>query len=367
MKKLLIVCTTDSMIWNFLIPHIKYLEDNGYAVECVCSKTGFYFDELREKYQINLERIDFVRTPYSFKNIIAIKQLIQLVKTRDYDFIFCHEPVGGVAGRIVGVICKIKVIYMAHGFHFYKGASLFNRIVYYSVEKFLSYFTYALVTINEEDYQVTKIFHSRHIRKVDGIGIDTNRIKKVSTNFLRQTYSLPHNSMVLLSVGELITRKNHQVVIEMMKKFRNENVYYFIAGEGSLLENLKQRVLNLGLENQIFFLGFCKNVQDLYNSCDIFIFPSIHEGLPMALMEAMLCAKPVVSSNIRGNVDLVDEGLGGMLIDSYDVDGYYKSVQRLLGDMSLRERMGHYNEKKVKKMGYDSIKIEILKLFQLEE
>lgn len=363
MKKVLVVCTTDSMIWNFLVPHIKHMESLGMTVECACSVTGVYFNELKEQHGLILHEIPFHRRPYDFENFKAYKELKQLVVKENFDTIFCHEPVGGAMGRLVGHNTKRKVIYMAHGFHFFIGAPKENWLIYYNVEKFLSKYTDELLVINKEDYDVAKRFNAKEIKLINGIGINTDKFKRFESNYIREHYELTEDSFIMLSVGELIPRKNHEVIIKMMSEMKNSKLHFFIAGEGELTEDLKKMVSEKDLENNVRFLGFCRNISELCNSCDLFIFPSVHEGLSVALMEAMACGKPIIASKIRGNIDLIDEGKGGYLIDTYDVNGYKAAVSKILKNKELLKAFGDYNIEKVKLFDTETVKKQLEEIY----
>lgn len=355
MMKILFLCTTDSMIWNFMVSHIKRLEQEGCTVECATSITGPYFKELQNN-GLTMHEIPFKRSPYDLQNIKAYKLLRKLVKGGSYDVIFCHEPVGGAFGRIVGKAAGCKVIYMAHGFHFYKGAPLFNNIIYYTIERVLSWRTDLLITINKEDFAASQSFHAKQTLLLNGIGVDTKKFSAFEAHFFEENFNLPEGSVKLLSVGELIGRKNHATIIEAMKSFKGKDIHYFIAGEGELREKLKSRVSDYGLQNQVHFLGFCRNISELCNSCDIFVFPSVQEGLSIALMEAMSCGKPIVASNIRGNVDLIANKNGGYLIDTYDVQGYVDAIQKIIDHPELKTFMCKINQSTV--LNYDIKTIE---------
>lgn len=351
---MLVLCTTDSMIWNFLVPHIKRFEREGCIVHCAASVTGSYFEELQNMGLI-MHEIPFKRSPYHLQNFKAYKLLCSLVKMEEYDMIFCHEPVGGAFGRIVGRKFGCKVVYMAHGFHFYKGAPIINNMVYFPVEKFLSRWTDLLITINHEDYEASKKFNAKNILHVNGIGVDTSRFQAREAHYFEKHFNLSKDSIKLLSVGELIERKNHVTIIETMKSFRNQNVHYFIAGEGELMDVLKHRVLEYGLEHQIHFLGFCRNISELCNSCDIFVFPSLQEGLSLALMEAMSCEKAVIASRIRGNIDLIEDKKGGLLIDTYNVSAYKEAICTLINNKKMETEMGIVNKNNVLKYDIKAI------------
>lgn len=347
MKRVLLLCTTDSMITNFLIPHIKNMENKGYDIECACSITGDFFNILKDQYGLKMNEICFKRNPFSFSNIKAFKQLNSLVKEKKYNVIFCHEPVGGVMGRIVGHFNKCKVVYMVHGFHFYKGAPSKMKLFYY-IEKFLAHWTDLLITINKEDYQTSLKFKAKNKVLTNGIGVDTSKFSyNPNSDYIRKHFGLSSEDVILLSVGELIVRKNHEPVIRAISAIKASNIHYFIAGDGELMVYLDSLINELNLEDQIHLLGYRKDINKLCNSADIFIMPSLQEGLSVALMEAMSCGKPIIASKIRGNVDLIDEGNGGYLISPKDVNGYAKVISKLSSNKNDQMMFGRYNIKKV--------------------
>lgn len=364
MNRVLIVCTTDSMIWNFLVPHIKELEKRGYYVECASSITGDFYENLKKIHNVKMNEIPFERSPYKLKNIKAYKKLVSLIKEKQFDTIFCHEPVGGAMGRLTGHHCGCKIIYMAHGFHFYKGAPK-SRTIYYVVEKFLSRLTDTLITINQEDYEASLKFHAKRNEKINGIGVDTSKFKKNTEykGYLKTEFNLPDEAVTILSVGELIPRKNHAVIIKALAKLHNPNLYYFVAGDGEIKGELDNLISELGLEKNVFLLGYRSDISRLCNSADIFALPSVHEGLSVALMEAMGCGMPVVASRIRGNVDLIDEGKGGYMCDTYDVHQYANSIQKLL-EIEKQKLFGNYNIIKIKEYDISAIKTELLKIIE---
>ena len=363
-KRVLIVCTTDSMIWNFLVPHITALKEKGFYVECACSKTGFFFDELILKYNITVNEICFKRTPYSLKNIAAYFALKKLIKQKGFDIVFCHEPVGGALGRMAGHKCGCKVIYMAHGFHFYKGAPK-TRGLYYCVERHLSKYTDTLITINQEDYEASLKFKARNNVLLHGIGIDVSRFSNQHADAIsfKDNLKIERDALIFLSVGELIPRKNHETVIKAMGEIKNKKILYLIAGQGRLYNRLSHLIETLGLQKQVRLLGFRKDIDALCSIADVFVLPSIHEGLSVALMEAMACNKPVICSKIRGNVDLVDEGKGGFCV-SNKVANYVDAMNRFLDDKTLINQFGEYNGKKVKNYDITIVREELLKVFE---
>lgn len=352
-KKILVVCTTDSMIWNFLVPHIQNFQKNGYHVECACSVTGKYFEKLKTLYGISMHAFDFHRSPYNLKNISAYHKLNKFVKENRFDIVFCHEPMGGVMGRLVGHRNGCRVVYMAHGFHFYKGAPRRNWLIYCNAEKVLAKKTDAIITINKEDYgYAQRYLKSKEVFYVPGIGINLKKFgtKEVDTAQVRRAAGIPQNAKWLLTVGELISRKNHKVLIDAIKDM--DDVFLTIVGNGELAEQTQAYINENSLQGKVKLLGYRTDIDALNEASDLFVFPSIQEGLPVALMEAMACGKPIVCSAIRGDVDLVDAD-GGVMFNPYSSKACALAIKKALS--SDLKKMGKYNREKIKQFGLENV------------
>ena len=346
--KMLVVCTTDSMIWNFLIPHIEYWKEKGNTVDIACSKTGFYFDELANKHGYTMFEMPFTRFPFSTANMRAFKQLKTLVVSNDYDVVVSQEPVGGVLGRLAGCKGGAKNVYAAHGFHFFKGAPLKNWLIFYPIEKFMARKTDVLVTINEEDYQAAQNFKAKKVVKIDGIGVNLERFSctGIDRDQKRQELGIPANAKVILTVAEMIPRKNYQTALKTIASLKDKNILYLICGDGELQMDLEELCKRLGVEQQVHFLGFRKDVNEIYHCADLFLFTSFQEGLSIALIEAMTAGLPIVCSRIRGNTDLVVEGKGGWLCDPVDVDAFAACISKVLAENA--PPYGKYNAEHVR-------------------
>lgn len=312
-----------SMIDQFNMPNIALLQKLGYQVDVACNFiegntcSDERVAELKQKLQdmhVRCYQIDFARNiKHMGQNMRALRQVEGLMKQNGYAFCHCHSPIGGVVARIAGHRTRTKVIYTAHGFHFYQGAPVMNWLVYYPVEKVLSRWTDVLITINHEDYaRAKKKFYAGKTYYLPGIGINLERFHVGDAQTIqqkRQELGLQPEDVFLLSVGELSDRKNHVVVIEAMKQLvqRHSQLRYFICGQGEKKQELQQLIRKYHLEDHVKLLGFRTDVAELCQAADVFVFPSKQEGLPVALMEAMACGVPVVCSRIRGNTDLIQE------------------------------------------------------------
>ena len=364
-KKILVVTTTDNMIWQFLIPHIEDLIKSGNVVECACAETGFWFKELEEKYNFTMRKIDFPRSPLSTKTLKSRKALFNLVKENKYDLIYCHQPVGGVMGRMAGHKFKIPVIYVAHGFHFFKGCPKKN-LLYKFIEKHYSRYTDALVTMNEEDYQSALKFKAKRVYKINGIGFDSSKYCKTEDDFteLKNEFGIQDGDVAFLSIGELNENKNHSVVLEAVSQLKeSSHIKYFICGQGQRKVEYESFIKENGLEGQVKLLGYRKDIANVLNVMNVFIMPSLREGLPRSIMESMAYGLPCIVSDIRGCRDLIDDNNGGFLVDATDSEAFASKIKELSDNKDLRDSMGEYNKNKIKDYTTDVVLEQMKKIY----
>ena len=302
-------------------------------------------------------------------NRIAIKNLTRIIKENDVEVIHCNTPVGGLVGRLCGKKCKVKyVIYTAHGFHFYKGAPLINRLLYKTAERIMAHWTDVIITMNQEDFESAKKFKLRKggkVFKVHGVGItlsDYNNLK-VDRTEKRKELGLSETDVVCISAGDLVTRKNYDVAIKAISKLANPNLHYLICGTGPKKKRLESLASKLGVSKQIHFLGFRRDVKELLIISDIFLFSSLQEGLPRSLMEAMAVGLPVVASRIRGNVDLIENGKGGFLCDSHSSDQFAKAIMNLTNNSELCSQMREINLNTIKDYDISVVEREIIEIY----
>ena len=354
MKKALMVAHVAYAIELFNIPNIKLLISMGYEVQVACNfdDRSSLSDEkvavLKEKLTamgVKYHNIPFERQPLKSQNLTAYKMLKSLINSEKFDLIHCHTPVGGIITRLAATNSRkkngAKVIYTAHGFHFFKGAPLINWLIYFTAEKFCSYFTDTIITINKEDFaNAENKLSAKKVCYVPGVGVDTAFFAgtRGKRDELLSEISADENSIILLSVGELSDRKNHSVSIKALSQIRNENLHLVIAGTGEKREEFLALAKELGVDGRVHLLGFRTDIASLLKSADIFLFPSIQEGLPVALMEAMSCSLPVICSEIRGNIDLIDDTCG-VLCPATDVGAFKSAIEKLVADSSLRKSM----------------------------
>ncbi len=324
-------------------------------------------------YDIKIKSVPISRNPLAKTNFTAYKELVAFIKQENIDYIHCNTPTGGILGRLAGKKCKVKkVIYQAHGFHFYKGAPKINWLVYYPVEKWLAHYTDALITINSEDFELAKAkFKLRKNGKVyyvPGVGIDTSQynLSEKSREEKRRELGLGEDDVALISIGDLIERKNYATAIRSISETNEPKLQYFICGKGPEEENLKELAESLGVTKQIHFLGFRSDIKELLAAADIFLFTTKQEGLPRSMMEAMASGLPCIASKIRGNTDLLDGTEGGFLCETTDTAAYAEKLKLLANDKDLREVMGKNNLIAIQKFSTETVNEELRKVYEAE-
>lgn len=372
--KVLLVATVQSHICQFHRPLVEMLHKNGAKVHIAAS------NNLAEKNGLVLDFADkvfdvpFTRSPITKDNIRAYKCLKQIVEENDYDVIHCNTPMGGVITRLVSIFSKKtpRIIYTAHGFHFYKGAPKKNWLIYYPIEKFLSHFTDTLITINKEDYALaSKKFHAKNVCYIPGVGVDLKKFSKsdADESEIKSKLNISESSTVFLSIGELNDGKNHITVLEALKIIKEktglEDIIYLICGNGKLKEYLESKISEFGLEGTVKLLGYRRDIPDICAITDLFIFPSLREGLPVALMESMAMELPCVASRIRGNTDLIENDKGGYLCNAQSAEEFADAIMKLLENHEKCEEMGAYNRKVIEKFSAENVVKELEKIYFL--
>lgn len=353
-KKALLVATVSGFVPQFEMNNVRILREMGYEIHYASNyKMPSYGDDNRrlDGTEIIRHQVDFKRSPYNIKNIWAYRQLRMLMKKEEFALVHCHTPMGGVLGRIAAHRARtMTIIYTAHGFHFYQGAPLRNWLIYYPAELLLARYTHQLICINKEDYKRAKTFQAGHVDYVPGVGIDLKRIQERSNDVRkkRSEIGIPEEKKMLLSVGELIPRKNHEVVIRALALLKDHRLCYVICGHGERKKYLEKLTEKLRVRDQVIFLGYREDVIELCSLADIFILPSLQEGLSVALMEAMACGLPVVCSDIRGNRDLISNE-NGILVEKNDPIAYGQAIRYMIEGKIAAKEMGRQSLKIIRR------------------
>ncbi|MBP1967055.1 glycosyltransferase family 4 protein [Paenibacillus aceris] len=346
-KKILFCATVDSHFKAFHLPYLKFFKEHDWEVH-VASYGNIELPYVDKKYNVH-----FSRSPFNKVNIKAFFELRRIMAENNYDIMHFHIPVSATLGRIAAMKYRkngTKVFYTSHGHYYYKGAPLLSWLLYFPLEKALAYVTDCLITINEEDYQLSlnKQRGAKKIVKVHGMGVDLNRFGPVLShekNLLRNKHGFHKDDFILIYPAELNVNKNQKVLIETVTELKQRipNVRLLLPGQGDMEEEYKQFAKQLDVDQNVKFLGFRKDIDELIKLSDVSVASSIREGLGLNLIEGMACGKPMVAVNNRGHRELVIEGVNGHLTaynpveiaDKLHAIAKSKEVAKRMGEASL--------------------------------
>lgn len=325
MKKILLTCT-DLMAIQFFTEHIKFWHENGYYVDLVCSPVGGRVNELVEFLDgienSSIRTVALERSPFKISNLKGFLHLINISKKDYYDIVVTNEPVMGLLTRLAFTNKKeTKVIYIAHGFHFYKGGSRLNNLIYKAIEKFAAHFTDSLITINKEDFEAANQFKLKKngtIQYIPGIGVNTSKFYKATKEDfpeIRRELGLSHDDFVVAAIGELNDNKNQETIIRAIASLKSEcpNLKALLMGKGEKYEYLKNLCNELSIDDRVQLLGYRHDVNRILSVCNLGASASFREGLPLNIIEEMASGLPIVASENRGHRDIVTEDSGVLL------------------------------------------------------
>lgn len=371
MKRVLFVATVVRLHINvFHQPYIRWFHEQGWQVDVAANNDYDRPEDCVIPCCDHFYCMPFERSPLKKGNLDAYRQLKKLLDEQHYDIIHCHTPMGSVVARLAAGSARnrgTKVIYTAHGFHFFRGAPAVNWLLYYPVERLLARRTDLLITMNREDDQRARTFPAKRTALVNGVGVNIDRFYEPSPEEIlavRQELGLGRDDVYALSVAQLIPRKNHTTLIQAVAKLNDPHFHLFICGDGQQENELRQLARSLGVEAQIHFLLWRQDVDRLCRAADLFLFAPLQEGLPLSLMEAMACGLPIVASDVRGNCDLIDNGKGGFLLPPHDVDGFVRAIRTVLADEQLRQAMKAHNRRRIRAYGIPAVVEQMAQLYQ---
>ncbi len=353
MKKVLIITTISGFLSQFEMNDAKILKDMGCELCYASNFRNPVYESDKEELKrrgIKLYQIDIEKSPvHPVRNFKAFLQICKIIRSEKIELLHCHNPMGGVLGRLAAAVCrrqKVKVIYTAHGFHFYKGAPWINWLLFYPAEALLARVTDCLITINREDYEMASAFRLRKKKgmrvQIPGVGVCTQQFRKEPScrSAMRQRLGIGEDVFYILSVGELNRNKNHEVILRAIAKLGNPGIHYGICGKGERAEYLGRLAEELGIGRQFTLFGFRRDIPDMLQCADCFAFPSKREGLGIAAIEAMAGGIPLITSDCRGTREYMADGVTGYVCAGGTTEEYAKAISLMAEEAEGRRRMG---------------------------
>ncbi len=373
MKKVLLFSPTGSIHSRFNLANIKAISEMGYELHLLsnfdngpgpegknqafaqwCAEQGFY-----------IHNMPFVRGA-SLKNIALVKSLKAFLHDEGFDIVHAHTETGGLLLRLASSVKdSSKFIYTAHGMSFWKGCPLKNRILYKSIEEWICRGMDANLGMNLEEIEFLRGINPKTAFFVHGIGLNLVKFQKKgrARSEMRAEFGINEDDKLIVSVGELDDNKNHAMVIEALSHLNIKGFKYVICGVGPNKDKLEKMAIDTGLNNDVVLSGYRTDIPDILHAADLFVFPSFHEGMPVAALEAMACGLPLICSKIRGNVDIVKDGFNGFLFELNDTTSLAKKMELLIKDEKLAKTMGEDNLKRINNYSIESVTNELTQVY----
>lgn len=371
MKKVLLVATVQSHICQFHRPLAELLHERGYEVHVAARnnlavKNGLKLDFVDQTFDVPFER-----SPFRLQNASAYMRLKRIIDAGQYEVIHCNTPVGGILGRLAARKARkrgARVYYTAHGFHFFKGSPRISWLVYYQIEKAMCRHTDKLITINQEDYALAKERFRVKTARLHGVGADEERYHAESRERqleLREKEGLRPEEYVILCTGELNANKDQRTLLEAAAQLRGRIPWLkiLLAGNGPLERELRAQIERERLGETVVLLGYRIDLEKVVPAADLIVSCSHREGLPLNIIEGMLCEKPVVATRNRGHNELVEEGETGYLVDPGDSTAMAERIFAVYSDAATARRLGIRGREKALPYTVSSVKVELERIY----
>lgn len=349
------------------------LRENGYDVYLVANDDYKIHKKKLINEGFNCIDIPHSRKPFSFDNFLIFLKLRRLLKENEYEIIHVHTPLVSFITRIACFNIKPKkLIYTAHGFHFYRGAPKINWLVYYTLEKLASKFTDIIVTINSEDYENAKKFFGENskIIEIKGVGVNIHTKKKSHKYLqnLKDSLNILEEDFVISYIAELNDNKNQMFLLKNWYEIKNKipNAKLLLIGEGKNKVKYIDYIQENNLKD-INILGYRSDVEDILQISKVVTLLSLREGLPKSIMEAMSFGIPCVVSNTRGLRDLILHNSNGYVVNLEDDNSLINSFSELKSNDKLYYIFKTNTLERIKNYSYEAVMQEYQKVYGLNK
>lgn len=285
----------------------------------------------------------FVRRLHPYRDILAVYPLFKAMRTFKPDLVSCHSTKASFAGRFVCQILRPKaVVHTAHSWSFREGISPWSQRFYALAERIAATGTSKIICVSNHDRELALRFKvGRPDRRVViHNGIDEEPFLRADPSIVKKEFGLGSVPVVTMVARFALPAKDHLTLLEACSRVSDRFKLLLVgAGESrTQMETFAQQ--SPSLRDRVIFLGEREDIPEILAASDIFVLASRFEGLPRAIIEAMLSGLPVVASRVGGVPELVDDGVTGFLVPPKDPGALGEALSTLLGNEDLRRRQG---------------------------
>jgi len=317
------------------------LNKKKYNVSVWCLREGgFFADKLvKEGIDVKILRISTSRNP------LSIYKLYRLLKSHKFDIIHTHAYSAGTIGRVSAFLAGVTIV-ISHNHSVY---TYYNKY-YHFVEWLLSFITDRVICISDKinvfAREIQRISAKELITIHNGID-DVCAVTGKRSSGLKKELGIPIKHSVVGTIAHLEEHKGLKYLLKAASLLlaSRSDISFLFVGEGTLKGELKKLCVDLKIEKTVIFAGERNDMPEILFSIDIFVLPSLREGLPLTILEAMACGRPVIATNVGGIPEAVKDGENGILVYPKDPEALYRAMNELLGDREKREKMGRIGKR----------------------
>ena len=340
-----------SGVQKSMLDILSRLDPNKYDITFLCQTEGDLTQALKQKNIRFITLPELKREINPFYDFQAFLKLYKLLKYGKYDLVHTHSSKPGIIGRLAAKAAGIKcIVHTVQGFAFHEHSSNVQIFLVRLLEKLAGMASHKVIFVNSKDRDIASKMKLVPNHKMVTIhnGVDLNQFN--SANGVKNGNGIKKNGAMVGMVARLWEQKAPQDYIAAIPKVVDKipDAKFLVIGDGPLETELKKMSANLGIEENVQFLGWRQDIKDLLKIIDVVVLPSLWEGLPVAILEAMALSKPVVATNIKGNNELVVHGETGYLVEPGNPEEISSYVLKLLNDQPLAKKMGRLGYSRVK-------------------
>jgi glycosyltransferase involved in cell wall biosynthesis len=372
------LCAIDFTLKHFLLPLVDGMREKGWEVVAACSE-GPYINDLRARgYRIETISVDRSMNPLAaFLSLLA---LIRLFRRERFDVLHAHTPVAALIGRLAAWLTRVPlVVYTAHGFYFHDDMPAWKYRLFVALERIAGWWTDLLFTQSAEDARtavVEKIMPAGRVLAI-GNGVDVAQFSPDqvdSSATVRESLGVPAGAFVVGFIGRQVLEKGISEFLQAAQMLARSHpkLWFLLIGErlsSDHAEGIDEEYARAkeGLGERLVALGLRSDIPEMLAAMDVFCLPSWREGMPRTIIEAMMMAKPVVATDIRGSREEVVHEETGLLVPVRSPKLLARAIARFIDDPAWGSKLGSagrtralelYDESKVVDIQLDRIQCE---------
>jgi glycosyltransferase involved in cell wall biosynthesis len=321
------------------------LDKTKFETFMICGLGGILDDETANKIKVYFVK-DLIRELNPIKDFKAGLEIYKILKKEKPDIVHTHSSKAGILGRLTTFTTGIKnIIHTIHGFPFNDTQSFFKKNLYITLEKFCAKISKIIIPVSTENikkglsYNIGKEIQYRYIRP----GIDVESFKNFKNiPSLKKELNLKDNNIIVSTIGPFKPQKNLTDFINVANIIvtKNSNYKFIITGDGVERKKLGNLIEKYNIKNNVYLLGWRRDISNILNSSDFFVMTSLWEGLPISTIEAMSCGLVPIVNDVDGQREIIKNGENGFLIKPYDIKETADKILFLASNPKIKSEMG---------------------------